>query len=75
LIDENGNVEFEGKKYKLITNLVIPEGIKKISNYQFYNFNQIDEIKIPKSLEIIEKHSFSSIDKDIRIINKSSIKK
>ena len=74
LLDRNGNIEYEGKKYRLLTNLNVPEGTTIISSYQFYRFNQIDEMTLPKSLITVKSSSFEGIYKKIRVINRSSIK-
>lgn len=45
-----------------IKNLVIPEGVTKISDYAFYNFKGLETLTTPESLKTIGKYAFASID-------------
>ena len=59
IFDENGTIENNGKKYKLLTELVVPSTVKLIGNYQFYGFNQFIDITIPDSVTSIGTWAFS----------------
>ena len=59
ILDSNGNVEFNGNKYSLLTNLEIPDSINKIGRYQFYGFSMVRSINIPNSVTLIDKYAFS----------------
>lgn len=41
--------------------IIIPDSIKKIGDYCFYNNKKLDAIKIPSSVEYIGKYAFSNI--------------
>ena len=58
ILDENGTIENNGKKYKLLTELVVPSTVKLIGNYQFYGFNQFIDITIPDSVTSIGQYAF-----------------
>ena len=45
---------------KLLTNLVIPQGVKVINDYAFYNQKYLEFVSCPKDLEIIGKYAFSN---------------
>ncbi len=47
-----------GNGYKLLTDLVIPNSVTKIGDYQFYNFTSISALIIPNSVTIIGKEAF-----------------
>ena len=46
----------------MIEDLVIPEGIEKISNYLFYNLDHIKSVTIPNSVTSIGSSAFSDCD-------------
>ena len=54
---------------KLVTDLVIPEGITEIKDYAFYGVRSITSVTIPDSVTVIGKRAFESIGyvKTIRI--------
>lgn len=61
--DGGANPAFEAdiiynKDYHEITNLVIPDGVKAISNYAFYYFSELLSVEIPNSVQSIGKHAF-----------------
>lgn len=58
ILDMNGDIEFNGKKYSLLTDLVIPNGIVEIGKNQFANFKQLKTVVISDCVEIIGEHSF-----------------
>lgn len=59
LLDEDGEVSHNGKKYNLITELVLPDGIKEIKERQFGNFMGINSVTIPDSVTKIGNGAFS----------------
>ena len=58
ILDENGDIEYNGKNYKILTELEIPATVKLIGNYQFYGFNQFIDITIPASVTSIGYRAF-----------------
>ncbi|MBQ8293385.1 MAG: leucine-rich repeat protein [Bacilli bacterium] len=48
-------------QYSEVTELVIPEGVNKIGDYQFYGFNNLNSVSIPKTVEVIGKGSFGEL--------------
>ena len=58
ILDKNGNIEYNGYKYSLVTDLIIPNGVKKIGDYQFSNFKNITNVLIPKSVKSIGSDAF-----------------
>jgi len=48
--------------YELVTELVIPNTVKSISDYAFYGFDSLSSIVIPKSVELIGKAAFFNCD-------------
>jgi len=59
LLDSLGSISFNNKSYKLIEDLIIPDSILSIGDYQFYNFNSIVNVEISNSVTTIGKSSFS----------------
>ena len=47
ILDENGDIEYSGNNYSLLTKLVVPDSVSSIGNYQFYGFNNITTITLP----------------------------
>lgn len=47
---------------KLVTHLVIPDGVKSISEYAFYDCNSITELTLGKDVEQIGVYAFCSCD-------------
>ncbi|MCR5741105.1 MAG: leucine-rich repeat protein [Gammaproteobacteria bacterium] len=56
--DENGTIEHEGNKYSLLTNLIIPEGVEKIGQYQFEYYKFIESLSLPSTLKEVEASAF-----------------
>ena len=52
----------ENEEYKLLTELVIPEGVTSIRARAFYNFKNIDKIYIPNSVTEIDDYAFYNMD-------------
>ena len=49
----------ENNEYKEVTEIVIPETITKIGDYQFFGFNNIKNITIPNSVTSVGNYAFS----------------
>lgn len=67
VLDEYGNENFEKERRlylngEQITNLVIPEGVTKISDYAFYNFKGLETLTTPESLKTISEYAFTYSD-------------
>ena len=45
---------------KLLTNMVVPEGVKEIKPYTFYGMDSIRSVTLPKTLKNIAKSAFSN---------------
>ncbi len=58
ILDENGDIEYNGKNYKLLTELEIPSTVTSIGNYQFYGFNYLTNVTIPDSVTSIGHEAF-----------------
>ena len=58
ILDENGNIEYSGNKYSLVTEIEIPNTITSIGNYQFYAFNDVTSVIIPDSVTSIGVDAF-----------------
>ncbi len=43
---------------KLSSDVIIPDGIKRIGKYAFYNFDQIENVSIPTSVTEIDEYAF-----------------
>ena len=59
MLDESGDIEYNGKNYKLLTELEIPSTLTSIGNYQFRGFNNLTNITIPDSVISIGQIAFS----------------
>ena len=60
LLDSNGNVEHNGNKYSLLTNVVIPDTVTKIGNSLFAHNCGITSVTIPDSVLSIGSNAFDS---------------
>ena len=58
MLDENGTVEYNGRKYSPLTEVEIPETVTTIGQYAFYNCQTITSVKIPASVESIGNQAF-----------------
>ena len=61
ILDDNGNVEFNGKKYSLLEELIIPDSVTRISTEQFYNFKNLKSIIIPDTVTKIGFNAFYGV--------------
>ena len=59
ILDNDGDVEFSVYKYKLLRDVVIPEGITEIPEYQFRGFKDFDSVSLPHSLTKVGKRAFA----------------
>ena len=61
LLDNNGDVEHNGKKYSLFnpTELVIPDGVTEIKPYAFSNCSSLESVVIPNTVTSIGNSAFS----------------
>ena len=59
ILDDNGNVTHNGKKYTKITNIVIPNTITTINQYQFSGLKQLTSITISNNVTTIGPSAFS----------------
>jgi uncharacterized repeat protein (TIGR02543 family) len=50
ILDDNGDIEFHGKNYSLLTDLVIPDGVTELKNYAFYDFYELENVVMPSSI-------------------------
>ncbi|MCR5113040.1 MAG: leucine-rich repeat domain-containing protein [Acholeplasmatales bacterium] len=57
--DENGHTNYNGNKYSLLTDVVIPESITEIGNYQFYGSKCIFNLDLGNSVETIGSYAFA----------------
>ncbi|MBR5479140.1 MAG: leucine-rich repeat protein [Clostridia bacterium] len=56
-LNKGGALYLDGKQ---ITNLVIPDGVKKIGYYAFYNYKSLESVTIPASLEYVGERAFEN---------------
>ena len=68
-LDEDGDVEFNDKRYSLLSNLIIPSGTTKIKSYAFYDFDCLTDINVIPSVEKIEDYAF----KNCRNLNNAKV--
>ena len=80
LLDDNGDIEHNGKRYKLLTDLEIPNTITEIKTYQFRHFDSLNSVIIPGNVISISTGAFSScpsikkikISKGVKFIGESA---
>ncbi len=58
ILDKNGDIEYNGKNYKLLTELIIPSIVTSIGNSQFNGFGNLTNVTIPNSVTTIGKGAF-----------------
>ena len=66
LLDDNN-------EYCLLEELVIPNGVTKIGDYQFYNFKQIKSITWNDALRVIGKEAFFSLTQITEVLLPNSL--
>ena len=66
ILDENGDDEYNGKQYRLLTELIIPNIVTTIGKYKFYSFDCLTSIIIPNSVTNIKYGAFENC---INLIN------
>ena len=59
LLDENGNVSYNGKNYKLVSGDIVLTNAKKVEAYVFDRYDKITSIVLPSSLEFIGECAFA----------------
>jgi len=59
LLDENGDVEYQGNSYSKLINLVIPSTITSINMSQFNGFRQLETVYIPRTVTSIGRQAFA----------------
>ena len=57
-LDEDGDIEYNGNKYSLPTEVVIPNGVTQINDYAFYGCKTLTNISIPNTIQSIGNSSF-----------------
>lgn len=62
ILDEEGTVEKDGKKYSLLTDLVVPESVTAINYKQFYNFDCLKSITLHDGVTSIGNYAFYGCD-------------
>ena len=59
LLDNDGDVIFNDKKYKLIDETLILENVAEIKHFTFEGFKNIKHVKIPDGVKVIGQAAFS----------------
>ncbi|MGM9971236.1 MAG: leucine-rich repeat domain-containing protein [Anaeroplasmataceae bacterium] len=67
IIDINGDTVYNGNTYSLVTEILIPEGMTSIVDYQFEGFNNVTSITIPNSVTSIGSYAFGGCSELISI--------
>ena len=60
---------------KLVTDLIIPDGITSIKNYTFYNCTSLTNITIPNTVTTIDSYTFSGCSNLINVTIPNSVTK
>ena len=58
VLDDNGSVKANERKYSLLTKLVIPSSVTTIKAYQFYSFNCITSVKMEEGVQEVMDYAF-----------------
>jgi len=58
VLDDNGSVKANERKYSLLTNLVIPSSVKTVKEYQFYSFTCITSVKMEEGVQEVMDYAF-----------------
>ena len=53
VLDENGDISFQGRNYSPITKIYVPRNVTKIYKYLFANMTSVTDIYIPREVEAI----------------------
>lgn len=75
ILDTNGNVDFDGNKYTLLKELVIPNSVEEIKANSFYGFNQLTSVVLPSTLKTIGADSFNKCSSLISVSIPESVNK
>ena len=73
ILDDLGTVEWQGYKYKLLSELVIPDTITDIGKYQFSGLKQLKSVVLSQKVESIGLNAFSECSSLTSIIIPSNI--
>ena len=58
VLDENGDLNYNGSKYSTVKSMIIPEGATEIDDYEFSGFVNLTSIVIPQSVTKIGRNAF-----------------
>lgn len=58
ILDKNGDVLYNGKKYKLLTDLIIPKEIANINSMAFLGFSQLKSVTFHNDIKVIDDGAF-----------------
>ena len=73
VMDSDGDVEYAGNKYSLLTQLELPYLLSSIGDYQFYGFSCITQVIIPNSVTNIGEMAFAMCSNLTNIIVPDSV--
>ncbi len=73
ILDPNGDVSFNENTYSLLTNLVIPDDVCEVGEYQFYGLQNLTSVTIHKDVWSIGEDAFAGCQKLFEIYNLSSL--
>lgn len=62
LNESTGLIEYNGKKYNPINNLIIPDMAKKVQESAFKDIKSIKSVELPNSIEMISGQAFEGCD-------------
>ena len=74
ILDEYGEVTHNGKNYSLVTDIVIPNAITSIGNYQFYNFVSLESVTMQSGITSIGSYAFYNCSSITTISLPNSVK-
>ena len=69
LLDETGDVTFNGHTYKKLTIIDIPNNVTEIKRYQFQGIKDVTLINIPSSVKKIDNYAFYEVDAPVINLN------
>lgn len=73
ILDNNGDIINNNKKYSLLVDLYIPNTVTNIGDYQFYGLRQLETINIESSVKTIGKDAFSYCNKVVNLVIPNSV--